>query len=143
VPGAIACGGRGTLAMSTFRKDAAVRVAAICGINYTTMPTVPRNHRLSQVDADRARLDIGPEELRAYRKGSEDQVAPEDKSAKGFHYATDLHVANFLECVRACSTPGDPLRLAFQAALVVQMANLSIRSGPRLRWNAAANKVES
>jgi hypothetical protein len=35
------------------------------------------------------------------------------------------------------------MKLGFQAALVVQMANLSLRQGRRMKWNAAAGKVES
>ena len=66
----------------------------------------------------------------------------ERKSERGFHYATDLHVRNFLECVRSRKTPTAPMRLGFQAALVVQLANLSLRQGRRLRWNATANRVE-
>jgi hypothetical protein len=53
-----------------------------------------------------------------------------------------LHVANFLECVRTRKTPTAPMRIAFQAALVVQLANLSLKQGKRIRWNAAANRVE-
>jgi hypothetical protein len=34
------------------------------------------------------------------------------------------------------------MRLGFQAALVIQLANLSLRQGRRLRWNAQLNKVE-
>ena len=65
------------------------------------------------------------------------------KSPKGFGWATDLHVQNFLECVRTRKTPTAPMRLAFQAALVVQMANLSLKQGRRVRWNQAAARVES
>ena len=65
------------------------------------------------------------------------------KSAKGFGYATDLHVQNFLECVRTRKTPTAPMRIAFHAGLVVQMANLSLKDGRRYKWNAAANKVEA
>ena len=87
--------------------------------------------------------DIGREELRVYRKGAEEQVAMERKSEKGFGWATDLHVQNFLDCVRTRKTPSAPMKLAFQAALVVQMANLSLKNGRRMRWNNAANRVES
>ena len=65
------------------------------------------------------------------------------KSQKGFGYATDLHVQNFLECVRTRKTPTAPMRVAFQAALVVQMANMSLKNGRRYKWNASANKVEA
>jgi len=115
----------------------------VFSINYAAMQYRTRNDQLNQIDGDQARMDIGREELRVYRKGAEDQPALERKSEKGFAYATDLHVRNFLDCVRTRKTPTAPMRLAFQAALVVQMANLSLKSGRRMRWNAAANKVES
>jgi len=54
-----------------------------------------------------------------------------------------LHVANFLECVRTRRRPTAPVALGFQAALIVQMANMSWKQGRRLRWNAAARKVEA
>ncbi len=115
----------------------------VFSINYAAMQYRTRNDQLNQLDGDRARMDIGREELRVYRKGAEDVAAIEKKSEKGFGYATDLHVQNFLECVRTRKTPTAPMKLAFQAALVVQMANLSLKSGRRMRWNAATDKVES
>jgi hypothetical protein len=79
-------------------------------------------------------MDIGREELKVFLKGAEDQPAIEKKSDKGFGWATDLHVQNFLECVRTRHTPTAPMKLAFQAALVVQMANLSLKHARRIRW---------
>ena len=60
-----------------------------------------------------------------------------------FRSATDLHVQNFLDCVRTRKKPTAPIALGFQAALVVQMANLSLKSGRRIRWNASLSKVEA
>ena len=81
---------------------------------------------------------------KVFCKGAEDSPGRiEQKSEKGFGWATDLHVQNFLDCVRTRKTPTAPMQLAFQAALVVQMANLSLRQGRRLRWNAAAGRVEN
>jgi hypothetical protein len=76
-------------------------------------------------------------------KGAEEEPAIVKKSAKGFGYATDLHVENFLDCVRTRKTPTAPMRVAFPAALVVQMANMSLKDGRRYKWNAAAGKVEA
>jgi predicted dehydrogenase len=115
----------------------------VFSINYAAMQYRTRNDQLNQLDGDQARMDIGREELRVYRKGAEEQVAIEKKSEKGFGWATDLHVQNFLECVRTRKTPSAPMKLAFPAALVVQMANLSLKSGRRMRWNAAVGRVES
>jgi predicted dehydrogenase len=115
----------------------------VFSINYAAMQYRSRNDQLNQLDGDQARMDIGREDLKVFAKGAEDEPAITKKSAKGFGYATDLHVQNFLECVRARKTPAAPMKLAFQAALVVQMANLSLKQGRRLRWNAALNKVEA
>jgi predicted dehydrogenase len=112
-------------------------------VNYAAMQYRTRNDQLNQLDGDAARMDIGREELKVFMKGAEEQPAISKKSPKGFGYATDLHVQNFLECVRTRKTPTAPMKLAFPAALVVQMANLSLKQGRRLRWNAAAGKVES
>jgi hypothetical protein len=97
---------------------------------------------LNQLDGDLARMDIGREELKVYPKGAEEAPILTKKSERGFGYATDLHVQNFLECVRTRKEPTAPMRIAFPAALVVQMANLSLRQGRRMRWNAAAERVE-
>jgi hypothetical protein len=87
-------------------------------------------------------MDIGREDLRVFKQGAEDQPVTEARSERGFGYATDLHVRNFLECVRSRQTPAAPMRLGFQAALVTQLANLSLRTGRRMRWNDALKKVE-
>src|SRR4051812_40660689 len=116
---------------------------AVFSINYAAMQYQMRNDQLNQLDGDQARMDIGREDLKVFLKGAEEEPAVAKKSAKGFGYATDLHVQNFLESVRTRKTPSAPMRVAFQAALVVQMANMSLKQGRRLRWNAAAQKVEA
>jgi len=111
-------------------------------INYAAMRYKSRNDQLNQLDGDKARMDIGREDCKVYLQGAEDAPAIAKTSQFGFGRATDLHVANFLACVRSRQTPAAPMRVAFPAALVVQMANLSLKQGRRLRWNAAARKVE-
>jgi predicted dehydrogenase len=116
---------------------------ATFSINYAAMQYRTRNDQLNSLDGDAARMDIGREEYKVFAKGAEDAPAESGKSARGFNYATDLHIANFLECVRTRQTPTAPMRIAFQAALVVQLANMSLKQGRRIRWNAATNKVEA
>jgi predicted dehydrogenase len=115
----------------------------VFSVNYAAMQYQSRNDQLNQLDGDKARMDIGREDLKVYMKGVEDEPAIVKKSEKGFGWATDLHVQNFLDCVRTRKTPTAPMKLAFQAALVVQMANLSLKQGRRLKWNATANRVEA
>jgi predicted dehydrogenase len=114
----------------------------VFSINYAAMLYKSKNDQLNQLDGDAARMDIGREELKVFLKGAEDEPAIQKKSPKGFGWATDLHVQNFLECVRTRKTPTAPMRIAFQAALVVQMANMSLKQGRRMKWNAVAQRVE-
>lgn len=115
----------------------------VFSINYAAMRYATKNDQLNQLDGDKARMDIGRETLRVFAAGKEEEVAVERKSARGFGFATELHVRNFLECVRTRKRPTAPMALGFQAALVVQLANLSLRQGRRMRWNAAAQRVEA
>jgi predicted dehydrogenase len=114
----------------------------VFSINYAAMRYQSRNDQINQLDGDAARMDIGRESLAVYRRGAEETAAITRKSERGFGYATDLHVQNFLECVRTRAKPTAPMALGFQAALVVQMANLSLKHGRRIRWNASARRVE-
>ena len=111
-------------------------------VNYAAMHYRSRNDQLNQLDGDKARMDIGREDLSVYRQGAEDAPAITKRSERGFGWATDLHVQNFLECVRTRKQPTAPIAVGFQAALVVIMANMSLRRGARLRWNAARQRVE-
>jgi predicted dehydrogenase len=115
---------------------------AVFTINYAAMHYKSRNDQLNQLDGDQARLDIGREDFKLYHQGNEEQTELAQHSELGFGHATDLHVANFLECVKTRQTPTAPMRLGFQAALVIQMANMARKQGRRLRWNAQTNKVE-
>jgi hypothetical protein len=110
---------------------------AVFTINYSAMHYKLRNDQLNQLDGDRARLDVGREEFKVYRQGNEEQPEVAQYSELGFGHATELH-----ECVRTRQTPTAPISVGFQAALVSQMANMALKLGRRLRWNAQTNKVE-
>jgi hypothetical protein len=114
----------------------------VFSINYAAMRYQLRNDQMNQLDGDQARMDIGREECKIYKQGAEDMAAIANKSEKGFGWATDLHVQNFLQCVRTRKTPSAPIRLGFQAVLVTQLGNLSLQHGRRMKWNAKSNKVE-
>jgi predicted dehydrogenase len=111
-------------------------------INYAAMHYKPKNDQLNQLDGDLARLDIGREDFKVFRQGNEEQAETSQTSELGFGHATELHVANFLECVKTRQTPTAPVKLGFQAVLVIQLANLSLQQHRRLRWNSETNKVE-
>lgn len=108
----------------------------VFSINYAAMRYQSRNDQLNQLDGANARMDIGREYCRVFVAGKEEEVLIEKRSARGFGFATELHVRNFLECVRTRRKPTAPMSLGFQAALVVQLANRSLKEGRRMTWKA-------
>jgi predicted dehydrogenase len=116
---------------------------AVFTINYAAMRYKTRNDQCNHLDGDKARMDVSREELKVYMQGAEETPAITHASAKGFHHATRLHVENFLHCVRTRQTPTAPMRLGFQAALVPQLANLSLRTGKRVVWNDRIKQAEA
>lgn len=114
---------------------------AVFTINYAAMRYQNRNDQLNQFDGDQARMDLGREKLAVYKEGAEDE--PVMTATGSFAKAAEDHVANFLQCVRTRATPNATVERAFQAALVVQLANMSLRQGRRIKWNPALQRVES
>jgi hypothetical protein len=83
---------------------------------------------------------VSPETLKSSRRHS-DSVARllsaidvSESTRSKCRSLCDLHAQNFLECVRTRQTPAAAMKLAFQAALEVQMANLSLKHGRRMCW---------
>jgi predicted dehydrogenase len=116
---------------------------SVFSVNYAAMHYQMRNDQLNNFDGDQARLAIGREDLNLYMQGAEETPVLTKKSEKGFGHATELQVQNFLECVRTRKKPTAPVWLGFQAALVVQMANISLNQGRRVKWNPTAERVET
>jgi predicted dehydrogenase len=111
-------------------------------INYAAMRYRRRNDQLNQLDGDKARMDIGREELKVFNQGAEETPARVARSERGFDWATDLHVQNFLDCVRTRKAPTAPMRIGFQATLVTQLANLSLKQGRRIEWDQDRQRVK-
>lgn len=109
-------------------------------INYAGMHYPTRIDQLNQFDGDRGRMDVGREFLSVYSQDRPEAPAITDSGS--FSAATEAHVRNFLECVRSRREPNAPVEKGFQAALIIQLANLSLQRGRRIRWNAQERKVE-
>jgi len=132
--------------MTVFQKEPGVRVGAICDVYERNLekalstaamtpghrPKAYRNYKQLLEDKDiQAVLIATPEQ-------GVELVEAEKRSKNIVH----VGVSNFLECTRTRQTPTAPMALGFQSALVVQLANLSLRQGRRARWNAGARKLE-
>ncbi len=124
----------------TVAAEYAEDFVAVFTINYAAMRYPNRIDQLNQFDGDQARMDLGRERLAVYKEGAEETAV---MTATGsFGKAAEDHVANFLECVRTRATPNATVEKGFQAVLVVQLANMSLRQGRRMKWNAARRRVE-
>ncbi len=110
---------------------------AVFTINYSAMRYEQRDDQLNRYDGDLARMDVGREFLRIYDAAEPAKVAYSKEQPGGFGQATTAHVANFLECVRTRATPAAPIEKGFQAALVLQLANLALKNGRKMRWDAS------
>ena len=86
-------------------------------------------------------MDVGRQFLSIYPQAEPETAAI--SAAGSFAEATTAHVRNFLDCVRTRNRPGGTAEKGSPAALVVQMANLSMQTGRRVRWNAQAPRVEA
>jgi predicted dehydrogenase len=113
---------------------------AVFTINYAAMKYKNPNDQINQFDGDQARMDVGRGTLKVFKQGAEEEAAME--ASGSFDKASEKHVENFLECVRTRAEPNAPVEKGFHAALVVQMANISLKLGRRVRWNPSLRKVE-
>ena len=51
------------------------------------------------------------------------------------------HIRNFLDCVKSRREPNSDLQSGHQVATVCHLANLSLRSGRKLRWDPAKDDI--
>jgi predicted dehydrogenase len=93
--------------------------------------------------ADRIGFEIYPEPKPAAKKdGSQNQKAPisgyrteaKRNSAKD---ATDLHVKNFIECVRSRRKPNADIEIGHRSTIVPHLGNIAYKTKKKLVWNEA------
>jgi len=87
---------------------------------------------------DRARLAVYPEGAK-WVPGSN---APEPEIfVRSEHDGTLDHVRNFLDCVRSRKTPNAPIEVGNEAARTGWLANIALRRGAKITWDAEAGRV--
>ncbi len=115
-------------------------------LGYRAMRYNASNDQIQQYHGDKARLDLGRESYALWPESQERvmKAEVEDKAPGAFfNFATLAHVRNFLECCASRKEPNAPVEAGHATATVLCMAMDSLRSGKRLRWNAAARRVEA
>jgi len=54
---------------------------------------------------------------------------------------TDIHMQNFMDCVRSRKTTDCPFEIGYRSAIACQMAVASYRQGREVRWDAEAEQI--
>jgi predicted dehydrogenase len=55
--------------------------------------------------------------------------------------ATDLHVKNFIECVRSRQKPAADVEIAHRSTIVPHLGNIAFRAGTKICWDAAREEI--
>jgi predicted dehydrogenase len=77
--------------------------------------------------SDRIGYEVFPEPVP--RKAKRKDVAAKD--------ATDLHTANFIDCVRSRKKPNADVETRHRSTTAAHLGNIAYRTGRKLRWDAA------
>jgi hypothetical protein len=77
-------------------------------------------------------VEPGPEEY--WAKSAEDKTGDSREQFK-------LHARNFLDCVKSRKEPVSDLESAHRVATVCHLANISLRVGRRVRWDAKREEI--
>ncbi len=54
---------------------------------------------------------------------------------------TDIHMRNFMDCVRSRNEPDCPFEIGYRSAIACQMAVASYRRGEEVRWDAKTEEI--
>ncbi len=117
---------------------------AVFTVGYKAMHYAPANDQMKQFHGSKARLDMGRESYAIYPQSDAAEMFPsvEKKQPGSFEGATRAHIRNFMECVRSRRDPNATVEMGQQTSVVLAMAIEALRTGRRMKWNAAARKVE-
>jgi predicted dehydrogenase len=114
-------------------------------LGYKAMRYSGFNDQMKNFHGNKARFDVWREGYALY---PEDPKAIDLKPSQlerrpgSFGQASRAHIRNFLDCVRSRKEPTAPVEAGQATNIVLCMAMESLRTGRRLKWNAAARKME-
>jgi hypothetical protein len=91
----------------------------------------------------KARLDVGRESYALWPQSAEVKIAPSVQDAKvgSFVVATREHIRNFLDSIVSRKDPTAPVEAGLGTSISLAMAMESLRTGRRIKWDAAAKKM--
>lgn len=114
-------------------------------LGYKAMRYHFHSDQLAQYHGSKARFDVGREHYELYEQNPKEMELKPSVAVNqpgSFGPATRDHIRNFLECVRTRRDPTAPVEEGLKTSIALAMTMESIRKGRRIRWNAAARKME-
>jgi predicted dehydrogenase len=100
-----------------------------------TEGTVARNDSPEAVTYVSSKSKLGADADRASMSG------PRGSDMVGGGDETDIHMQNFMDCVRSRKEPNCPFELGFRSAIACQMAVASYRKGGEVRWDTKTEEI--
>jgi predicted dehydrogenase len=152
IPAAVTCaGGQVNLKPAEIPETASMNLEysdnyfATFTLGYKAMRYHTHNDQLAQYHGSKARMDVGREAYSVWPEQLSITMKPDvfRDEPGAFNSATRQHIRNFLECIRTRQEPNAPVEPGFHTAVALSMALESLRKGRRVRWNAAAKRMES
>jgi predicted dehydrogenase len=120
---------------------------AVFSLGYKAMRYAFVNDQMKQFHGAKARFDVGRESYALYPEDPKavDLKATVSKREPGtFHPgAARLHIRNFLECVRTRRDPNATVEMGQLTNVALCMGMEALRTGKRVRFNAAARRMEA
>ena len=119
---------------------------AIFTVGYKAMRYSGMLDQLTQYHGSKARFDMGRESYALYRedpKATELKASATKQMPGAFNGAVRSHIRNFLECVKSRKDPNGTVDLGQQTNITLCMAMKSLQKQRRIRWNAAAKRMEA
>ncbi len=118
---------------------------AVFTVGYRAMRYNLFNDQMKQFHGTEARFDVGRESYALYPQSNDIDPKPslEVRRPGSFPAATRAHIRNFLECVRSRQDPTATVEMGQWTNVALCLAMESLRTGRRVRYNAAAKRAES
>ncbi|MDZ4800828.1 MAG: Gfo/Idh/MocA family oxidoreductase [Bryobacteraceae bacterium] len=152
VPSAVTCaGGQVNLKPAEIPETASINLEysqvnlfATFTLGYKAMRYHTHNDQMAQYHGSKARLDVGRESYTLWpEQGAALQLRPDvTRDEPGaFNRATREHIRNFLDCIRSRKDPNAPVEEGMKTAVALVMTLESLRSGRRVKWDAANRRI--
>lgn len=118
---------------------------AVFTVGYKAMHYNFSIDQMQQYHGTQARFDLGREAWALFPQSEALDMRPsrERRQPRTFEAASWVHIRNFLDCVKSRKDPNATVEMGQSAVIVLCMAVQSLRTGRRVRWNEAAQRVEA